>query len=65
MNCLISCHGFGYGHVNDTYKVLVVVCHASNISEYLTRMYTFGEILEKETYKKMLPPEHDGVKVCS
>ncbi|CAK8573318.1 unnamed protein product [Lathyrus sativus] len=37
---VITCHGFGYDHVNDKYKVLVVV---GDLNESVTKLYTFGE----------------------
>lgn len=37
---MIMYHGFGYDHINDKYKVLVVVRRSLN--ERMTRMYTFG-----------------------
>jgi F-box interacting protein len=40
---MLSYHGFGYDHVNDKYKVLVVVKNKDNLSETLTKIYTFGE----------------------
>lgn len=36
---LITYHGFGYDHVNDKYKVLVVV---DDFNETVTKVYTFG-----------------------
>jgi len=38
-------HGFGYDHVNDKYKVLVVMRNPAVVDhrEIVTRIYTFGE----------------------
>ncbi|CAJ2629798.1 F-box/kelch-repeat protein At3g23880-like [Trifolium pratense] len=36
-------YGFGYDQVNDKYKVLVVVQNKDDLSETLTKIYTFGE----------------------
>ncbi|CAJ2638257.1 unnamed protein product [Trifolium pratense] len=101
----ITYNGFGYDHINDKYKLLVVVGRSGfNYSEKVTQIYTFGGTswttiqnfpsasamnfvgkfvsgtlnwviiksnqtvilsfdLEKETYKEVLLPEHDGVEI--
>ncbi|XP_058775665.1 F-box/kelch-repeat protein At3g23880-like [Vicia villosa] len=102
--------GFGYDPVNDKYKVLLIMRSKNDLSQILTKIYTFGEdswktiqnfsikfvmpyswswkyvrstfnwIVEKigvisnqtvilsfdlgtETYKEILMPQEDGVKV--
>ncbi|GAU40121.1 hypothetical protein TSUD_389710 [Trifolium subterraneum] len=38
----ITYHGFGYNHINDKYKVLVVLRMGNHFTEKVTKTYTFG-----------------------
>ncbi|CAK8573317.1 unnamed protein product [Lathyrus sativus] len=48
--------GFGYDHVNDKYKLLVIAQNRDDLSQSLTKIYTFGENLWKTIPNFSLTP---------